>query len=203
LTLEPDGVIAGIVLAAGLSRRMGEPKLLLPIEGRPVVRIAVEGLLAAGLAPVVVVTGTEHQALAGALAGLPVALVNNPSPEAGQAGSIRVGIGALPPDTEAVLIALGDQPFLPPGVIAGLVSAFRATGKAIVAPRYREGRGNPVLFGRESFPELRAISGDQGARAVVERDPERVALVEIDLPMPLDVDTPEDYGRFRTPEHTV
>jgi molybdenum cofactor cytidylyltransferase len=193
-------VIAGIVLAGGLSRRMGRAKLLLPLEGRPVIRITVEGVLAAGVEPVVVVTGTEHRELADALAGLPVTLVNNPSPEAGQASSIRIGISALPGDTDAALIALGDQPFVPSGVMAGLLTAFRTTGKSIVAPRYRDGRGNPVLFSRETFAELRDISGDQGARSVVERDPRRVALVDFDLPMPQDVDTPEDYARLRSPD---
>jgi molybdenum cofactor cytidylyltransferase len=196
-------VIAAIVLAAGLSRRMGRPKLLLSLEGRPVIRITVERVLAAGVAPVVVVTGTEHRDLSDALAGLPVALVNNPWPEAGQSSSIRIGVGALPPEAEAVLIVLGDQPFVPADVMAGLLDAFRTSGKAIVAPRYRNGRGNPVLFSREIFAELREISGDQGARSVVERDPRRVALVDVDLPMPQDVDTPEDYGRLRSPDNPV
>jgi molybdenum cofactor cytidylyltransferase len=196
-------MIAGIVLAAGLSRRMGRPKLLLPIGGRPVLRISVEGVLAGGVTPVVVVTGAEHREIAAALAGLPVALVNNPSPEAGQASSIRVGVGALPPDAEAVLIALGDQPFVPARVVAGLLAAFRTAGKSIVAPRYRAGRGNPVLFGRETFAELREVSGDHGARSVLERNPGRVALVEFDLPMPEDVDTPEDYARLRPPDNPL
>ncbi len=147
-------MIAAIILAAGLSRRMGRAKLLLPLEGGFVIRITVEGILASGVAPVVVVTGTEHPELAEVLAGLPVALVNNPSPEAGQASSIRIGMMAVPREAEAVLIALGDQPFVPSSVIAGLLDALRTTGKTIVAPRYRDGRGNPVLFSRETFPEL-------------------------------------------------
>jgi len=192
-------VIVAIVLAAGLSRRMGQAKLLLPVEGRPVVRLTVEAVLTGGVEQVVVVTGSEHQPLAEALAGLPVALAINPHPEAGQASSIRVGIGALPAGTEAVLIALGDQPFLAAEIIPALLAARERTGKAIVAPRYRDGRGNPVLFSRELFGELLDISGDQGARSVVERDPGRVALVDLDLPMPQDLDTPEDYDRLRTP----
>jgi molybdenum cofactor cytidylyltransferase len=195
--------IAGVVLAAGLSRRMGRAKLLLPLEGRPVIRITVESVLAAGVAPVVVVTGTQHRELAEALAGLPVTLVNNPAPEAGQAGSIRIGIRALPHDTEAVCIALGDQPFVPSRVMTALLAALRTTSKAVVAPRYRDGRGNPVLFRRETFAELLEVSGDQGARSVIERDPSRVALVEFDDPMPQDVDTPEDYRRLRSPDNPV
>src|SRR5262249_5362378 len=110
-------VIAALVLAAGLSRRMGHAKLVPSIQARPVIRIAVETVLAASPTPVVVVTGAQHRELERALAGLSVTLVNNPSPEAGQASSMRIGINALPVDAEAVVIALGDQPFVPPIVI--------------------------------------------------------------------------------------
>ncbi len=196
-------MIAGIVLAAGLSRRMGQAKLLLPLQGRPVVSHVAERLLAAGLERVIVVAGREHPAIGSALAGLPVDLAVNPHPEAGQSGSIRVGIGALPPGTQAALIALGDQPFLAREIIPALLAALERTGKAIVAPRYREGRGNPVLFTRETFPELRGLSGDEGARSVIERDPRRVALVDFDLPMPQDLDTPADYDTLRSPGNPV
>jgi molybdenum cofactor cytidylyltransferase len=176
---------------------MGQTKLLLPLEGRPVLRHSVELVLAAGLDPVVVVTGREHQALARALEDLPVELVMNAEPERGQASSVRVGIAALPPGTKAALIVLGDQPFLDGRIIPALLAGHAQTGKPIIAPRYREGRGNPVLFSREMFPELLVIHGDQGARSVVERDAGRVALVDFDFPMPPDLDTPEDYERLR------
>jgi molybdenum cofactor cytidylyltransferase len=189
--------IAGVVLAAGLSRRMGQAKLLLPLEGRPVVRHVVERLLAAGLDPLIVVTGTEDRAIRAALGDLDVIVVVNLHPEAGQAGSVKVGIAAVPADAPAALIALGDQPFVPGEVIVALLEARVRAGRAIVAPRYREGRGNPVLFSREVFVELVEISGDQGARAVLERDPSRVTLVDVDLPMPQDLDTPEDYAKLR------
>jgi len=109
----------------------------------------------------------------------------------------------LPAGTEAALIVLGDQPFLPGEIIPALVTARARTGKAIVAPRYRDGRGNPVLFTRQVFPELLGIAGDQGARSVVERDPDRVALVDFDFPMPPDLDTPEDYDNLRSPGKPV
>jgi len=189
--------IAGVVLAAGLSRRMGQAKLLLPIEGRPVVRHVVERLLAAGLDPLIVVTGREDRAIRAALGDLDVIVAVNPHPEAGQAGSVKVGIAAVPADAPAALVALGDQPFVPGEVIVALLEARVRAGRAIVAPCYREGRGNPVLFSREVFAELAEISGDQGARAVLERDPGRVTLVDVDLPMPQDLDTPEDYAKLR------
>ena len=196
-------MIAGIVLAAGLSRRMGRPKVLLPLEGRPVVRHVVENLIAARLAPIIVVTGTEHRAIETALAGLPVTLALNAHPESGQASSIRVGIAALPPTARAAVVALGDQPFVAPEVIARLLGTRERTGKAIVAPRYRDGRGNPVLFARETFAEIEQLTGDQGARSVIERDPSRTAIVDFDRPMPQDVDTPEDYARLRCPNNPV
>jgi molybdenum cofactor cytidylyltransferase len=192
------GDVAAVVLAAGLSRRMKcRPKLLLPLEGRPVVRHAVERVLAAGIDTVVVVAGHEAPALADALHGLPVQICENPAPETGQAGSVAIGIAALPAAARAALIALGDQPFVDDRIIPALLAARAQTAKPIVAPRYRDGRGNPVLFGREVFPELVAIAGDEGARSVVARDGGRVALVPFDFDMPPDVDTPEDYERLR------
>ncbi|HKZ08833.1 MAG TPA: nucleotidyltransferase family protein [Methylomirabilota bacterium] len=190
-------MIAGVVLAAGLSRRMGRPKLLLPLDGRPLIRRTVEALAAAGLAELVVVVPPESDAIRAALDGLPVRFAVNPAPEAGQAGSVVAGVAALTPATTAALIALGDQPDLPRVVLAGLLERHRAGGAAIVAPRYREGRGNPVLFTAAVFPELLRLTGDQGARAVVVADAARVALVPFDLPMPRDVDTPDDYESLR------
>ena len=190
-------MIAGIVLAAGLSRRMGRPKLLLDWGGKPVIRRAVEQVRAGGVDEVVVVLGREAQGIREALSGLPVRFVENPEPEAGQASSIACGVSALGPAASATLIALGDQPALPPEVIPRLLQAFKETGKPIVAPLYRGVQGNPVLFSSAVFPELRALMGDRGARSVVEKDPSRVALVSFDLPMPADLDTFEDYERLR------
>jgi molybdenum cofactor cytidylyltransferase len=194
--------LASVILAAGLSRRMGQAKLLLPLHGEPVIRLTAARVLASGIGRAVVVIGSEGQALATALAGLPVEVAVNDHPESGQASSIRIGIAALGPETDAALIVLGDQPALPPEIIPALVAALGRTGKAIVAPRYRDGRGNPVLFARVTFPELLAITGDQGARSVLERDPARVALVDFDQEMPQDLDTPEDYDRLRSPSQT-
>jgi molybdenum cofactor cytidylyltransferase len=188
-------VIAAIVLAAGFARRMGRQKLLLELRGKPVVRWSVETVLPhAG--DTVVVTGQDDEAVRAALEGLPVRFALNPRPQAGQGSSIAIGAAALKPWTAAALVVLGDQPRLPDGVIASLLRAREQTGKAIVAPVYRGTQGTPVLFAAEVFDELRALDGDAGARAVVQRAPERVARVPIDAPMPPDVDTPEDYARL-------
>jgi molybdenum cofactor cytidylyltransferase len=198
------------VLAAGLARRMGQAKLLLPVGGHPIVRHAVEGVRTAGLDPVLVVTGPAPAPIEAALAGLDVRIVVNPTPEAGQAGSVRAGIAALPETVDTVLVALGDQPVLAPTIIPALLAAHRASGRPIVAPRYQDGPGNPVLFDRVIFAELLALQGDQGARPVIAREPARVEWVVLDLPMPQDVDTPADYEKIRSaldgptrPNHAV
>jgi molybdenum cofactor cytidylyltransferase len=190
-------VIAGVVLAAGLSRRMGRRKLLLDLGGQPVIRRAVEGVAGSGVDELVVVVPPDHADIAAALSGIRYRLAVNPAPETGQAGSVVAGIAALGPAVRAALVALGDQPTVPRAVLLGLLSAYRATARTIVAPRYREGRGNPVLFDASVFPELLRLTGDAGARGIIEADPARVALVSFDLPMPPDIDTPEDYETLR------
>jgi molybdenum cofactor cytidylyltransferase len=188
-------VIAAVVLAAGLARRMGRQKLLLQLQGKPVVRWAVERV-APHAGEVVVVTGQDDVAIREALAGLAVRFAVNPTPQAGQGSSIAVGVAALPPWTRAALIALGDQPRLPDAVVPALLAAFARSGRPIVAPVYRGTQGTPVLFASEVFAELRALTGDAGARAVVNARPERVERVSFDLAMPPDVDTPEDFTRL-------
>jgi molybdenum cofactor cytidylyltransferase len=190
-------VIAAVVLAAGLSRRMGQAKLLMPVGGRAIVRYVVESVLAGGVDSVWVVTGPDVEPIEAALAGLEVQIAVNPAPEEGQASSLRAGIAALPASVDAVLIALGDQPSLAPSIIPALLAARRTSPKLIVAPRYRDGQGNPVLFKREIFPELLRLTGDQGARPIIQKEPARVEWVELDLPMPPDVDTLDDYEKIR------
>jgi molybdenum cofactor cytidylyltransferase len=182
---------------------MGRAKLLLPLHGVPVIRRTVERLREAGIEHVLVVVGPDPNPIRRALDGLPVALVANPTPERGQASSIAVGVAALAGGVEAVLIALGDQPGVPVSVIRALVAARARSGLAVAAPVYRDGPGNPVLFGRETFPELLSLSGDRGARAVVERDPARVVRVPVDTPMPPDIDTADDYARLGASPPTV
>lgn len=183
------------MLAAGFARRMGRQKLLLDLAGKPVVRWSVEAVLP-HVGDCVVVTGHDDDAVRAAVSGLAVRFVVNPRPQDGQGSSIAVGAAALKPWTAAALVVLGDQPRTPPAVVPALLAARARSGKAIVAPSYRGTRGTPVLFAAEVFPELRVLSGDVGARAVVEARPERVEVVELDVAMPADVDTPEDFARL-------
>jgi molybdenum cofactor cytidylyltransferase len=177
---------------------MGRPKLLLEVGGRPVIRLAVEALIGR-IADVVVVGSGDTRVLREALAGLPVRFRVNPRPEDGQGSSIAVGIRGLRSGTRAALIVLGDQPQLPASVVPALLESFDRSGKPIVAPVYEGGvQGNPVLFAREIFPELAALTGEAGAKSVVLARPERVERVVFDLPMPADLDTPDDYARLRS-----
>jgi molybdenum cofactor cytidylyltransferase len=184
------------VLAAGLSRRMGRAKLLLDLHGSAVIRRAVEPWLGA-VGDIVVVTGPGDMAIREALSGLRVGFAVNRRPEEGQGSSIAVGIRALPAGTRGAFIVLGDQPRLPAYIIPALLEAFASSGKPIVAPVYRGVQGNPMLFGREVFPELTALTGDAGGKSVVQARPDRVERVVFDLPVPADLDTPDDYARLR------
>jgi CTP:molybdopterin cytidylyltransferase MocA len=184
-----------VILAAGASTRMGEPKQLLPLEGRPLVVRAADAALAAGAWPVVVVLGAHAEKIRPALARLPVLIAENAAWPEGLAASIRVGVTTLQQFSrtlDAALLALCDQPAFSADVIARLVAAQCATGRSIVAARYAGRQGAPALLLREHFPALTALTGETGARDLLNGQPTRVAAV--DLPaLAHDLDTPADY----------
>jgi molybdenum cofactor cytidylyltransferase len=187
---DPSRLIAGILLAAGLSSRFGRQKLLEPWRGEPLIRSAARRLLDAGLSPVLVVVSEEPRFDA-VLDGLPVRTFENPAPEQGISTSIGIGLRALPAESPAAMIAVADQPNLTAEALAELIRAFKP-GR-IVVPRYGEHRGNPPVFDRRFFAELLALEGDHGGQAVVGAHPE--AVVEVNLPagMGVDIDRPEDW----------
>lgn len=190
-----------VVLAAGASTRMGAPKQLLELDGRPLVVRAAEAALASPAWPVVVVLGAHAESIRPALARLPVLIADNPAWAEGMAASIRAGIATLRQFSrglDAAVIALCDQPAFSAATIATLVAAQRATGRSIVAARYGGRHGAPALFLRAHFPALGALTGEEGARALLNDDPARVAAV--DQPeLALDLDTPADVAAFARP----
>jgi molybdenum cofactor cytidylyltransferase len=189
--------ITGIILAAGSSSRMGQPKQLLDWGGRPLVRVAAEHALAARLNDLIVVTGAAQAQVLAALAGLPLRFMHNPHYGQGQSTSLRVGVAALHAETDAALMLLGDQPFVTAEIIGQIIDHWLATKAAIVAPRYQGQRGNPVLFSRLVIPELLAVTGDQGARTLLAARAAEIAYVDSDDLRPLiDIDTPEEYARL-------
>jgi molybdenum cofactor cytidylyltransferase len=191
---EHEPPVAAVVLAAGGSIRMGELKQLLPICGRPMVRLVTEAVCAAGLDQVVVVVGAQAEAVQRALSGLPVEFARNEEWAAGMSTSVRTGLGVLRPEIQAALMVLADQPGLTPELLRTITARYRRTGAPIVVPVYRGRRGNPVLFDRVLLPELAAAEGDRGGRTLIIRYEARLECVEIDDPgVILDVDTREDY----------
>jgi molybdenum cofactor cytidylyltransferase len=190
--------IAGVILAAGLSRRLGRPKQLLELDGKPLVRHAAERALTSRLDELIVVTGAHADAIGRALAGLPVRLVHNDRYERGMGTSLAAAVQALGDDVDAIVVLLADQPAVLPVAIDRAIAARRETGAPVVMARYGEEQGHPVLFGEECFPELAALEGDAGGRDVVRAHRDRLALVDGGLPTPpADVDTEEAWDALR------
>ncbi|HEY3919239.1 MAG TPA: molybdopterin-binding/glycosyltransferase family 2 protein [Stellaceae bacterium] len=191
--------IAGIILAAGKSSRMGAlNKLLIPIDGKPMVRRAAEAVVAAKLSPVLVVTGHQREQVEEALKGLPVTFLNNSNYAAGMSTSLKCGIEAAPGDCDGALVALGDMPLITGREIEQLVNAFNPVeGRSIVVPTRRGKRGNPVLWARRFFGEMTAAGGDVGARHLFTAYPE--AIVEVEMAgdgVLTDIDTPQALARL-------
>jgi molybdenum cofactor cytidylyltransferase len=191
---EPRLPVGGVILAAGLGRRMGVPKLLLPWQGRPLVRHVAEAALASQLDGLLVVTGYRADDVASALEGLPLQIVANSDYEAGLSTSLHAGIRALAGHYSAAMIMLGDQPLLTTEIVDRLLQAYWATQAPLVAPVAGQRRGNPVLFARGLFPELLTIRGDEGARAIINAHRTELHTVPVDESVFFDVDTPEAYA---------
>jgi molybdenum cofactor cytidylyltransferase len=180
---------------------MGSAKQLLPVEGQPMVRKVTQAVCAAGLAQVIVVVGARANAVRRTLTGLPVDVVVNEAWCEGMSTSIRAGIQALEPEIQALLVILADQPSITTALIRALVRRHRSSASPVVVPVYRGQRGNPVLFHRSLFPDLVAIEGDMGGRAIIARYAELVEQVDLEDPAVItDVDTPQDYLKVQAPD---
>ncbi|HEY7232987.1 MAG TPA: NTP transferase domain-containing protein [Gemmatimonadaceae bacterium] len=196
--------VAAVLLAAGSARRFdGSQKLLAHVPAgqktEPLVRRSASALLDAGLKRVVVVIGRDADRVRECLDGLDVQFAVNDAYASGMSSSLRTGVSEairLWPELETLLIALGDQPLAGMGIVESLLSFVTgpdvSKARPIVAPRFGGELGNPVLFARALVPELLEVSGDHGARGVVERDPSRVEYVHFNRATPLDVDTVSD-----------
>lgn len=157
---------AGIILAAGGSERLGRPKQLLFWCGKPFIAQVVESAISAGLDPVIVVTGADEEKVVQAVGDLPVNCIHNPHWSNGQSTSMKAGVAILPQTCDRAMFLLSDQPQISPLLLRALIERHNEQWAPITAPMIREQRGNPVLFGREVFSALSAISGDQGGRGV-------------------------------------
>jgi molybdopterin molybdotransferase len=184
------------VLAAGASKRMGVQKLLLPVEGKPVVCRIVDALAGSSLGEICVVVGHEADRVTRELHGRPARCVLNQAYREGMLSSVRCGLRALPPACTAVLVALGDQPWLTTELVNDLITSFRRAGPGILVPAYQGRRGHPLLFARTYEPEIMTRFDTAGLRGLLHAHPEAVAELSVDTPSVLDdMDTPGDYSR--------
>lgn len=192
--------VAAIVLAAGRSTRMGGPnKLLAELNGKPLVRIVAEQALASRASPVIVVTGHQHMEVQRALAGLDVQLVHNPDFATGLASSVRTGVAAVPDAADGAVVCLGDMPLIDAKLIDRLIEAFAPDRGGLIAIPVSDGRrGNPVLWSRRFFDELKTLDGDIGARHLIGRHGEAVIEVPVEGQAAfLDIDTPDALANAR------
>jgi molybdenum cofactor cytidylyltransferase len=187
---------AGIVLAAGESRRFGQPKQLLDYRGQPLVLTVAQAALSAGLSPVIVVTGANAEAIEAAVQHLPLTIARNAEWQSGQSSSLQAGLRALPPEMGAAIFLLADQPQVTPTVLRALVERHSLDLNPIVEPLVAGQRANPVLFDRVTFPDLLALTGDVGGRAIFSKYPVNY-LPWHDEGLLVDVDTKDDYQNLK------
>lgn len=192
-------MIAGIVLAAGRSRRMGRPKAFLALGGRSFLERAVAALRGGGCDPVVVVAGPRGDAVADEVAlaaeRLGARVARNPDAESPQVASLRAGLAALGTEAEAAVVTPVDVPRVDAETVRALAAAFARTGAPVAQPFDGVRHGHPVLFARAVWPELMADPLPEGARTVIHAHAAERAEVRVPA-LPADVDTPEDYRRL-------
>jgi molybdenum cofactor cytidylyltransferase len=189
--------VAGIVLAAGSATRMGRNKVLLPLRGEPLVRLAVRAAVEAGLAPVLVVLGFEADLVRAALEGLPCETVVNPRHALGMSTSLDAGIAAVPERAAAAVVLLADMPFVDAAMIRAVVARHGQAEASLVSSRYGAVPAPPTLYARALFRELRGGEGEGRGREVVRRHAGEVAWVDWPASALADVDAAEDLERAR------
>ncbi len=189
-------MISAIILAAGMSSRMRRPKHLLKLGGKTILGRVVDTFIRSNVGEVLVVLGTGSEAEKSGLRGVQVVL--NPESSMGLSTSVKAGLNAVRPDSDAAIFGLADKPFVTVGTINLLIESYRASGRGIVIPVYRRRRGNPILFSREFFSELGGLSGDVGGKALTKKHKERVLEVDVeDEGILIDINTEKDYEKAK------
>jgi len=192
--------VGAIVLAAGMSRRMGQSKVLLPWSGRKtIIEHILEQLILSRVDHIIVVTGHRAEDVTRLAEKLGVGVTYNPDYETGEMlSSLKVGLRAMPAHISAAMIVLGDQPRIQPKVISQVLMAYAEGERDIVAPSYEMRRGHPILIGRRYWPEILALPDGGAPRDVISAHQDCIAYVNVDTDSVLgDVDTPEDYSQER------
>lgn len=189
--------ITAVVLAAGRSSRMGHHKLLLPLGGVPLVSYAVTAADASRATSVVVVLGYDAAQVQKALPPGRHTVAINPAYAAGMAGSLKVGVAAVPAEVVGALILLADQPLVQSAHVNAVLAVAEEHPRDLVVATYGGRRSHPVYFPRRTFAELEQITGDEGGRSVLANHAAQLRLVPLEPPeTALDVDRPEEYARL-------
>lgn len=197
---EVQRTVGAVVLAAGMSTRMGVPKVLLPWgEQETIIGSIVDKLTRARVEPIIVVTGHQSDAVKAALQSFDVKFVYNRAYKTGEMlSSLKAGLKAMPAHISAAMVVLGDQPRLEPKVIYQVLNAYAEGKGTIVAPSFEQRRGHPILISRRYWPELAALDDGGAPRDVINAHQDQIAYVDVDTDSVLrDVDTPEDYDSER------
>src|SRR5215470_8337881 len=186
--------ISGLILAAGTSSRMGQPKQLLPFRGTILLDwVMAQAESASALDEVIVVLGRAADEIRPRLRNTRAKVIINPVFTEGCSGSYKAGMATLDPRAEAVIVLLGDQPGVDSVVIDQVAEDWRTRGGIIALTSYRGRRGHPIVFARDLFGQLLQLGGDKAAWKILDAHPEWVRDVEVDHAFPEDVDTRQDY----------
>ena len=193
-------MIAALILAAGQSKRMGSPKLLLPWRGSTVLGHIIQVFKSASVGHILVVTGGDKDAVEEITATLDVATVHNPDfADTEMLGSLQVGLRALGAGMEAALIALGDQPQIEEHSVRRIVQEYARTAKPLIVPSYQMHRGHPWLIGNQLWDAILAMQAPATPRDFLQAHAAEIHYLEMDTPtILLDLDTPEDYLKSQT-----
>lgn len=190
---------AAVVLAAGLSRRMGRPKMTLPWGKTTIIEQVVSVLAQAGAAPVIVVTGGAHKSVEAALRGTPAQPVFNPRHADGEMlHSLQVGLASLPAPVEAALVALGDQPQIEASIVQAVLHAYAETAAPLIVPSFQMRRGHPWLVHRSLWGQILETEEGSTLRDFLNHNAEQIHYLAVESDSVLrDVDTPEQYEKER------
>ena len=187
-------MISAIILAAGESNRMGQPKQLMSFGQSTVLEQAVDNLLNSAVSETVVVLGHRAEEVRKAIAAKPVKIAKNPDYQQGMSTSIIAGLNLIDSGAQAVMVALGDQPFVDSQTINNLIEAFVAHNKGIAIPVYQGRRGHPVIFAIKYKDKLLKLKGDIGGREIIARHPDDVLEVAVNCEgVCIDIDTMDNY----------
>lgn len=192
-------MITAIILAAGQGRRFGQTKQLMPWGETTILGATIAQVKQSQVNEILVVTGHDAAAITTIASAHHIPTVHNPHYEAGELlSSLKTGVQTLAETVLAALVILADQPFIPPAVINQLIASFKAGDGQLIAPTYQGQRGNPVLIGQTLFAELLALPPSTAPRILLQRHPDKLALVAVNSEaILLDVDSVEEYERLR------